>query len=112
MWPGWSWCWHWQQGAWAVLLCFSMMLLCLALFSCAVLFLLKSKHLEIDTNAHLFAFFLKYSDKFSGSICHEVMTHALEIAGIALEMTWGPGFVAVLTIHLEFQEAPLRWHSS
>lgn len=35
------------------------------------------------------------------------MTYALEIAGIALEMTCCPGFIAVLAIHLEFQEAPL-----
>lgn len=45
----------------AVLLCFSMMLLCLTLFSCAALLLLKSEHLKTDTNAHLFAFFLKNS---------------------------------------------------
>lgn len=35
------------------------------------------------------------------------MIYALEIAGIALEMTRGLGFVAVLPIHLQFQEAPL-----
>lgn len=55
MWPAWSWCWHWEQGAWAVLLCFSMILLCLTLFSCAVLSLIKSGHLETDTNSHLSA---------------------------------------------------------
>lgn len=96
------------EGAWAVLLCFSMILLCLAVFSCAVLFLIKFGHLETDTNSHLFAFYLfEHSDKCRGSVCYKVMTHALEIVGTALGITRGSGFVAVLPIHLEFQGAPL-----
>lgn len=35
------------------------------------------------------------------------MTDVLELAGIVLEMTWGPGFMAVLPICLEVQEVPL-----
>lgn len=35
------------------------------------------------------------------------MTDALERAQIVVEMTWDPGFMAILPIRLEVQEAPL-----
>lgn len=35
------------------------------------------------------------------------MTDALELAEIVVEMAWDPGFMAILPICLEVQEAPL-----
>lgn len=43
------------------------------------------------------------TDKCRGSVCCKLMTHALEIAGIALEITWGSGFVAVLPFTWSFR---------